>query len=148
MITERVQGVGHSPDFQMVLQIEVSAVIMASPPAWISSAGILSGPADLPGFSDLTAFSTSSLRSLRLLTGSDCQQCKIFHYWQAVPVNNGKNVLLTGTPVNSEKFSTIDSKMFHYLQAVPVNSTVVSIVDRHCLSIVEIVALLTGTACQ
>ena len=36
--------------------------IMASPPAWTNSAGMLSKPADFPIFSALTAASTSSRR--------------------------------------------------------------------------------------
>ena len=54
--------VGHSPVFQNLLQIVVRMSIMAFPPAWTNSAGILSKPADFPIFSSLTAGSTSSLR--------------------------------------------------------------------------------------
>ena len=54
--------VGHSPVFQILLQILVRMSIMASPPAWTYSAGILSTPADFPIFSALTAGSTSSHR--------------------------------------------------------------------------------------
>ena len=54
--------VGHSPVFQILLQIEFRVSIMASPPAWTNSAGILSTPADFPIFSALTAASTSSRR--------------------------------------------------------------------------------------
>ena len=36
--------------------------IMASPPAWTNSAGMLSTPADFPIFSSLNAASTSSRR--------------------------------------------------------------------------------------
>ena len=45
--------------------------IMASPPAWTSSDGMLSTPADLPFFSDFTAASTFSHRigQLSLLIG-------------------------------------------------------------------------------
>ena len=54
--------VGHSAIFQIVLLIEVRMFIMASPPAWTNSAGILSTPSDFPIFSVLTAASTSSRR--------------------------------------------------------------------------------------
>ena len=53
-----VHGVGHSPVCQILLQIAVRAVISSSPPAWASSAGMLSTPADFPFFSDCTAAST------------------------------------------------------------------------------------------
>ena len=53
--------VGHSPVFQILLQIAVRISIMASP-AWTNSAGMLSTPADFPIFSALTAASTSSRR--------------------------------------------------------------------------------------
>ena len=43
-----VHGVGHSPVCQILLQIVVTAVITSSPPAWTSSAGLLSAPADFP----------------------------------------------------------------------------------------------------
>ena len=54
--------VGHSPVFQILLQIVVRLSIMASPPAWTNSAGMLSTPADFPIFSALAAVSTSSHR--------------------------------------------------------------------------------------
>ena len=54
--------VGNSPVFQILLQIEVRMSIMASPPAWTNSAGILTTPADFPIFRALTAASTSSRR--------------------------------------------------------------------------------------
>ena len=54
--------VGHSPVFQILLQIVVRMSIMASPPAWTNSACMLSTPADFPIFSALTAASTSSRR--------------------------------------------------------------------------------------
>ena len=54
--------VGHSPVFQIVLQIAVRMPIMASPPAWTNSAGMLSTQADFPIFSALTAASTSVRR--------------------------------------------------------------------------------------
>ena len=54
-----VHGVGHSPVCQILLQIVVRAVITSSPPAWTSSAGMLSTPADFPFFNDCTAASTS-----------------------------------------------------------------------------------------
>ena len=60
MTKDWVQGVGHSPVCQILLQIVVRAVITSSPTAWTSSAGMLSTPADFPFFSDCTATSTSS----------------------------------------------------------------------------------------
>ena len=45
-----------------LLQIFVIAVITSSPPAWTSSAGMLSTPADFPFFNDCTAASTSLRR--------------------------------------------------------------------------------------
>ena len=54
-----VQAVGHSPVCQILLQIVVRAVITSSPPAWTSSAGMLSTPDDFPFFNDCTAASTS-----------------------------------------------------------------------------------------
>ena len=53
----------HSPVCQILLQIVVRAVITSSPPAWTSSAGMLTTPADFLYFSDCTAASTS-LRSM------------------------------------------------------------------------------------
>ena len=55
--------VGHSPVFQILLQIVVRMSIMASPPAWTNSASMLSTPADFPIFRALTATSTSSRRA-------------------------------------------------------------------------------------
>ena len=52
--------VGHSPNFQTMLHIIVSASIMASLPAFINSDGMLSIPAAFPLFIDLTVASTSS----------------------------------------------------------------------------------------
>ena len=54
--------VGHSPVFQILLQIVVRMSVMASPPAWINSTGMSSTPADFPIFSALTAASDSSRR--------------------------------------------------------------------------------------
>ena len=51
--------VGHSPVFQILLQIAVRISIMATPPAWTNSA-MLSTPADFHVFSALTAASISS----------------------------------------------------------------------------------------
>ena len=62
IISDWVHGVGHSPVLQILLQISVRTSVMVSPPAWTSSAGILSTPADFPFFSDATAISTSSQR--------------------------------------------------------------------------------------
>ena len=53
--------VGHSPVFQILLQIVFRMSIMASP-SWTNSAGMLSTPADFPIFSALTAASTSCHR--------------------------------------------------------------------------------------
>ena len=47
--------VGHSPVFQILLQIEIRMSVVASPPAWTNSAGMLSTPAGFPIFSALTA---------------------------------------------------------------------------------------------
>ena len=55
---------GHSPVCQILSQIVVRAVITSSPPAWTSSAGMLSTPADLPLSNECTAASTS-LRRMR-----------------------------------------------------------------------------------
>ena len=52
--------VGHSPVFQILLQIEVRMSYMAFPPAWTNSAGMLSFTADFLIFSVLTAASISS----------------------------------------------------------------------------------------
>ena len=62
MIKDWIHGVGHSPLCQILLQIVVRAVITSSPPAWTSSAGMLSTPADFPFFNDCTATSTSLRR--------------------------------------------------------------------------------------
>ena len=62
MIKDWVHGVGHSPVCQIMLQIVVRAVITSSPPAWTSSVGMLSTPADFPFFSDCTAASLSLRR--------------------------------------------------------------------------------------
>ena len=40
--------VGHSPVFQILLQIVIRMSAMASPPASINSAGMLTAPADFP----------------------------------------------------------------------------------------------------
>ena len=62
MTKDWVHGVGHSAVCQILLQIVVRAVIISSPPAWTSSAGMLSTPADFPFFNDCTAASTSLRR--------------------------------------------------------------------------------------
>ena len=62
MTKDWVHGVGHSPVCQILLQIVVTAVITSSPPAWTSSAGMLTTPAVFPFFSDCTAASTSLRR--------------------------------------------------------------------------------------
>ena len=58
MTKDAVHGVGHSPVCQILLQIVVRAVIISSPPAWTSSAGMLSTPADFHFVSDCTAASS------------------------------------------------------------------------------------------
>ena len=58
MTRDWVHRVVHSPVRQILLQIVVRAVITSSPPAWISSAGMLSTPADFPFFSYCIAAST------------------------------------------------------------------------------------------
>ena len=60
MISGWVYGVTHFPVCQILLQIVVTVVIKVSPPAWTSSAGMLSIPADFPFFRDFTAAFTSS----------------------------------------------------------------------------------------
>ena len=62
MTKDWVHGVGHSLVCQILLQIVVRAVITSSPPAFASSAGMMSTPADFPFFSDCTAASTSLRR--------------------------------------------------------------------------------------
>ena len=62
MTKDWVHGVGHFPVCQILLQIVVRPVITSSPPAWTSSTGMLSTPADFPFFSDCTAASTSLRR--------------------------------------------------------------------------------------
>ena len=59
MTKDGAQGVGHSPVCQMLLQIVLRAVITSSPPAWTSSAGMLSTTAVFPFFGDCTAAFTS-----------------------------------------------------------------------------------------
>ena len=54
MTKEWVHGVGHSPVCQILLQVVVKTVITSSPPAWTSSAGMLSTSADFPFFNDFT----------------------------------------------------------------------------------------------
>ena len=58
MTKDWVHGVGHSPVCQILLQIVVRAVITSSPPAWTSSAGMFSTPADFPFFSDCSSIVT------------------------------------------------------------------------------------------
>ena len=64
MTKDWVHGVGHSSVCQILLQIVLRAVITSSPPAWISSAGTLSTPADFPFFNNCTAASSTSLRRM------------------------------------------------------------------------------------
>ena len=52
--------VGHSPVFQILLQIEAMMSIIASSSAWTNSAGRPYMPVDFPIFSDMIAASTSS----------------------------------------------------------------------------------------
>ena len=62
MTKDWVYGVCHSPVCQILSHIVVRAVITSFPPAWTSSDGMLSIPADLPFLSDCTAASTSQRR--------------------------------------------------------------------------------------
>ena len=62
MTKDWIHGVGHSSVCQILLQVDMRAVITSSPPAWTSSAGMLSTPADFPFVSDCTAASTSLRR--------------------------------------------------------------------------------------
>ena len=66
MTKDWVHRFGHSPVCQILLQIVVRVVITSCPPAWTSSAWMLSTPADFPFFSDCTAASTSLRRMGRL----------------------------------------------------------------------------------
>ena len=52
MTKDFVDGIGHSPVCQTLLQIVVRAVITSSPPAWTSSAWILSTPLRYEGWGD------------------------------------------------------------------------------------------------
>ena len=60
MTSDFSQQVGHSPICQISLQMFVRASIIDPPPAWISSVGMLSAPADFPFLRDLTAVYISS----------------------------------------------------------------------------------------
>ena len=62
MTKDWVNGVGHSPVCQILVQIVVRAVITSSPPAWISSAEMLSAPADFPFFNAYIVVSTALRR--------------------------------------------------------------------------------------
>ena len=62
MTKDWVHRVGRSPDYQILMQIVVKAVITSCPTAWTSSDGIMSAPADFPFFSGCTAVSTSLRR--------------------------------------------------------------------------------------
>ena len=62
MTKDWVHGVGLSPVCQILLQIVMRAVITSSPPAWTSSAGIWSTPADFHFFNECTAASISLQR--------------------------------------------------------------------------------------
>ena len=62
MTGDLVHGVGHSPVCQILLHVAVRAVIRSSPPAWTSSAGMLSTAADFPFFDGHTAASNSLRR--------------------------------------------------------------------------------------
>ena len=80
MTKDWVQRVGHAPVCQTLLQIVVRAVITASPPAWTSSAGMLSPPADFPFFNS----------------------CKhTLHFHQTTGWTSGINLRSTNTPTNS-----------------------------------------------
>ena len=59
MTRDWVQGVGRSLVGQILSQIVVRVVITSCPPAWASSAGMLSTPADFPFFNDCIAAAIS-----------------------------------------------------------------------------------------
>ena len=63
MTNDWVHGVGNSHVCKILLQIVVRALITSSPPAWTSSSGMLSTPADFPVFNNCTAASTSLRRT-------------------------------------------------------------------------------------
>ena len=63
MTKDWVHGVGLSPVCQILLQIVMRAVITSFPPAWTSSAGILSTPAHFPFFNACIAASISLRRT-------------------------------------------------------------------------------------
>ena len=62
IICNWVHRVGYSPVLQILLQISVKTSSIVSPPAWTSSASILSFQADFTFFREATAISTSSRR--------------------------------------------------------------------------------------
>ena len=59
MTKDWVQRVGQSPVCQILLQIVMTAMIISSPPACTSAAGMLLTPADYPFFNDCTTATTS-----------------------------------------------------------------------------------------
>ena len=80
MTKDLVHGVGHSPVFQILLQIVVRAVITSSPPAWTSSAGMLSTPADFHLFNDCAAASCEGWGGHPLCLSRDSSVQKDLHW--------------------------------------------------------------------
>ena len=69
--------------------------IMASPPAWTNSAGMLTTPADFPIFSALTAASTCSRRIGWCSSSGICGQSSTFGPHQSHCCNGLSNTLFT-----------------------------------------------------
>ena len=74
-----VQGVGHSPVCQILLQIVVRGVITSSPPAWTSSAGMLLTPVDFPSFNDPPKGGRGCLMSPPCLESQGCHLIPLFY---------------------------------------------------------------------
>ena len=74
MTKDWVHGAGHSPVWRILVQSVVIDVITCSPPAWTSSAGMLSTQADFHFSNDCTGASTS----LRRMGWSS----SVFVWWQ------------------------------------------------------------------
>ena len=64
MTKDWVQGVGHSPVCQILLQIVVRVVITSSPPAWTSSGEMLLTPAVVRNQSSMLLLKRKALVSL------------------------------------------------------------------------------------
>ena len=71
IVSDWVHVVGHSPVYQILLQMLVRMSINASPPFFNNSIGMLSFPAPFPFFNDLTAVSISSRRIEKLSSFDD-----------------------------------------------------------------------------